>query len=273
MDMSQVVFIVWRESIEALLIIGILYTWLKQDDQGRKGLKFLWAGVGVGAFLAVLMGYGILTLGHLLEGDAQEYFQISMVFVAAILIVHMVRWMRLHGKTLKQKMESTLSENVASENWWGVLILTAIAVLREGSETVVFLYGMGLSEANPLYLSWYALLGFGLAFLTFFILQLGYRFFSWKYFFRVTEILLLFLGAALLMAAIEKLVALGVFPGIIDPLWDTSGWLDSMSITGGLASSFLGYRAQPALLMVIMYALYWLSLPWILKYPGKVLKA
>lgn len=270
MDMSQVVFIVWRESIEALLIIGILYTWLKQDAQGKKGLKFLWAGVGVGAVLAVLMGYAILTLGDLLEGDAQEYFQIGMVFVAAILIVHMVRWMRLHGKILKQKMESHLRANVTSENWWGVLILTAIAVLREGSETVVFLYGMGLGLASaPLQLGLYALLGFGLAFLTFFVLQLGYRFFSWKHFFRVTEILLLFLAAALLTTAIEKLIALGVLPGIIDPVWDTSRWLDSMSITGGLASSFLGYRAQPALLMIIIYALYWLSLPSILRHPKK----
>lgn len=264
MEMSQVVFIVWRESIEALLIVGILYTWLSQHSEGHRGLKYLWAGVSVGIALAMVMGYGILALGDALDGDAQEYFQIAMVLIASILIIHMVRWMRRHGKNLKREMETDLGQNVAQKNWWGVLVLAMIAVFREGSETVVFLYGMGLG-APILQVALYALLGFLLAFFTYFVLQLGNRFFSWQRFFRVTEILLLFLAAALLTTAVEKLIAMGVLPGIVDPVWDTSWLLDGMSITGGLASSFLGYRAQPALLTIIIYVLYWLTLPWLLR--------
>lgn len=267
MEMGQVVFIVWRESVEAILVVGILYTWLKQHIAAHRGLSYLWGGVALGLLAAGLMGYVILALGEWLSGDTQEYFQAGMVLVAGLLIVHMVRWMRIHARTLKVEMETALKQNVAQANWWGVLTLTAIAIAREGSETVVFLYGilMNLDSTNLVEFGTYALLGFTLALLTFYLLQLGTRFFSWKVFFRVTELMLLFLAAALLTSAVEKLISLEILPGIIDPIWDTNWLLDNMSVAGNLASSFVGYRAQPALLTVLVYIAYWLSLPWILK--------
>ena len=52
--MGQVLFIVWRESVEALLVVGILYAWLKNGDvAARRGLPYLWAGVGLGVLAAI----------------------------------------------------------------------------------------------------------------------------------------------------------------------------------------------------------------------------
>lgn len=101
--MGQVMFIVWRESVEALLVVGILYAWLKNGDvAARRGLPYLWGGVVAGVVLAAALGAALLGFSELLSGDAQTYFQIAIVLIAAVLIVQMVFWMRKHGRTLKK---------------------------------------------------------------------------------------------------------------------------------------------------------------------------
>lgn len=258
--MGQVLFIVWRESVEAMLVIGILHAWMSRDPAGEGGKPYLWGGVLMGLMAALLLGLGLFRLAELVPGS-EEYFQAGMVLVAAGLIVHMVRWMRAHGRTLKQELESGLSRNAAQENWWGVLVLSAIAVAREGSETVVFLYGMlGAAEPGALWQVVLAgLAGFLLALLTFWGLQLGGRIFSWRLFFRVTEVMLLLLGGALFVSGVEKLISLGLLPAGHQQWWDSSWLLDDASPFGGVIASLTGYRAQPAQTAVFAYVLFWLA--------------
>ena len=49
--MGNALFIVWRESAEAMLVVGILYAWLKRRPDARIGMRFLWGGVAAGAGL------------------------------------------------------------------------------------------------------------------------------------------------------------------------------------------------------------------------------
>lgn len=144
--MEQVLFIVWRESVEALLVVGILHAWMNQNPQGRAGKPYLWGGVALGLLLAVALAV-LLFVASGWMGAAQDAFQAGMVFVASALIVQMVLWMRAHGRTLKRELESGLAARAEQANWWGVTALAAIAIAREGSETVVFLYG-SLSNAG-----------------------------------------------------------------------------------------------------------------------------
>ena len=138
--MGQILFIVWRESVEALLVVGILYAWLKNGDgDARRGLPYLWAGVGAGLLMAVGLGAALVGFTEVLSGDAQDYFQTAMVLIACVLIVQMVLWMRQHGRTLKRDMEQSLQQSTRGSNWWGVAVLVALAIAREGSETVIFL--------------------------------------------------------------------------------------------------------------------------------------
>ena len=279
--MGQVLFIVWRESVEALLVVGILYAWLNNGDAtARRGLPYLWAGVAAGIVAALALGGALLGFSEVLSGDAQTYFQISMVLIAAVLIVQMVFWMRKHGRTLKKEMESSLQTNYETGNWWGVFLLVALAIAREGSETAVFLYGIGMGQqdASRGALMLAGVLGFALAFLTFYLLQLGGKIFSWRRFFQVTEIILLLLAAGLLLTGAEKLVdllmessdwfaTLDIAAVLTTPVWDSSWLLDDSSTIGSLVSTLTGYRAHPALLSVIIYALYWLVITTLL---GKV---
>lgn len=259
--MGQILFIVWRESVEALLVVGILHAWLRNGDTAaRKGLPWLWLGVGAGLLAALGLGAALVGFTEVLSGDAQDYFQTAMVLVACMLIVQMVLWMKQHGRTLKRDMEVSLAESQRSANWWGVAVLAALAIAREGSETVIFLYGLGFGQSGHVGATqWLAvLIGLALALLTFYLLQLGGKIFSWRAFFRVTEIMLLFLGAGLFETGIDKLIDKEIIPTGIDQLWDASHILDDSSTFGSLVSTLTGYRAHPALANVIAYLVFWL---------------
>ena len=268
--MSTTVFIVWRESIEAMLVIGILYTWLKNQADTGSGMRFLWGGVMAGIVLAIVLAFIMLEVQSELASEGLEYFQVAVVLVAAALITQMVFWMRRHGRTLKRDLESGMQRAHAQANWWGMAALAAIAVGREGAETVIFLYGTGLARSShemiPFALS--AASGFVLAFLTFLTLSRGIRFFSWELFFRLSEILLLLLAAALLVDGVDHMIGLGWLPALIDPVWDSSFLLDDGTRVGGIIAAFTGYRAHPALMLLLIYAAYWLVVYLLLRRPG-----
>ena len=60
--MGNAFFVVWRESLEAFLIAGILYAWLKGNDDTGKGKRALFAGLAAGVGLALLLGWALLTV-------------------------------------------------------------------------------------------------------------------------------------------------------------------------------------------------------------------
>jgi len=259
---GNALFIVWRESAEALLVVGILFAWLRKRPDAAVGMRYLWGGVAAGIGLAIALALVMLGIASTLSGNGLEWFQLAMTAVASGLIVQMVFWMRRHGRTFKRDLETDMARNAGAANWWGLLIVVALAVGRETAETVVFLYGLGADKGGITNLPIVLLLGLGAAFATFWVLQQGSRILSWHVFFRVSEVLLLLLAGALLVSAVEKLIALDVVPALVDPLWNTSALLDDSGRMGGLIASFTGYRARPALLPLLALALYW-TLVWI----------
>jgi len=267
--MGNALFIVWRESAEAMLVVGILYAWLRKRPDAAVGMRYLWGGVAVGAALAIGLALVMLGIASSLSGNELDYFELGMMLVASALIVQMVFWMRRHGRTFKRHLEDSMAENARRANWWGLLIVVALAVGRETAEAVVFLYGLGAEKGGIAHLPIVLVLGIAAAFATFWLLQQGTRFLSWRVFFRVSEILLLLLAGALLVSGVERLIALGVVPDIGDPLWNTTWILDDSSRLGGLVASFTGYRARPALVPIAALAVYWVSVTFFLNRPQR----
>jgi high-affinity iron transporter len=255
--MGNALFIIWRESAEAMLVVGILYAWLRKHPDVKRGMRYLWAGVGAGVGLALLLAAVMLGIATMLSDLGLEYFQLAMMLIAAGLIVQMVFWMRSHGRTLKRELEANMQSNATAANWWGLLVVVALAVGRESAETVVFLYGLGVQYASVWSFLGVLALGVGAAWLTFWALQQGSRMLSWRVFFRVSEIVLLLLAGALFVSGIEKMISLDVLPPLVDRLWDTSGVIDDSGRVGGMLAALTGYRARPALLPVVLLAAYW----------------
>lgn len=270
-QLGTVAFVIWRESVEALLVIGILNAWLvRQGDIERRGRFSLWAGVAAGLLAAIALGLLFMLFGESLPDDAQTAYQTAAVFVAAALIVQMVFWMRRHGRTLKRELESALEAAAARARWWSVFILAMIAVAREGSETVIFLFGTlsALRGASALQASIAALAGFAAALATYYLLQVGSRILSWRVFFTLTEVMLLFLAASLLVTGVENLVGLGILPSLSGRLWDSSAVLPDAGAVGGLVGALTGYRARPHLIEVLVYAAYWTAIAALLYRPA-----
>ncbi|MCG6204487.1 FTR1 family protein [Rhodopseudomonas sp. HC1] len=269
----NVAFVIWRESVEALLIIGILNAWLAQQPRAHavRGRIYLWSGVVAGLVAAVAFGALLIGFGETLSDDVLQAYQTAAVLIAAALIVQMVFWMRAHGGSLKRELETSLQRAADRANWWGVFVLALIAVAREGSETVVFLYGtLAWARSDQLMtLIPVALFGFGLAIVTYYLLQVGSRLISWRIFFRTTEIMLLFLAASLLVTGVDNLVGLGVLPSLSGRLWDSSALLSDSGGAGGIIGALTGYRARPDLVHVLVYGLYWGLMCLILFWPRR----
>jgi len=257
--MVNALFIVWRESVEALLVIGILWTWLKVRGELARGRWYLMGGVMGGLLLAGVLAIAMTVVQGELAGTALEYFRTAMVLLASALIMQMVLWMTRHGRSMKKQLTTGAEAAFTRAGGIGIGLLVAIAVAREGAETAIFLYGLSFSAGSDLWMG--ALSGFLLAIATAWLFAHGLRFFSYAIFFRATSVLLLLLACALLVAGVEQLIGLEALPSLIDPLWDSSAYLDDSHGLGNLLANFTGYRARPSLMLLLMVAAYW-SLVW-----------
>lgn len=254
--MGNALFVVWRESVEAMLVIGILYAWLRRHP-APGGLRALWTGVGIGIGLALALGWAMLAAQDELSGQALEWFQTAVLFVAAGLITQMVLWMARHGREIKSQLEAGLANAADRGSWFGIAAISALAIAREGAETVIFLYGLGLEQGDGSGLAFGAVAGFALAVVTAWAAARGLRFLDPRRFFQLTGLLLLVFAAALLVAGVERLIGMGWLPGLIEPLWDSSALLDDATPGGRLFAGLTGYRAQPSLMLLLIYAAYW----------------
>jgi len=254
--MGNALFVVWRESIEAMLVVGILYAWLRRNP-APGGLRALWLGVGAGVGIAALLGWAMLATQDELSGQALEWFQTGILFVAAALITQMVLWMARHGREMKGQLEAGLARAADRGSWLGIATISALAIAREGAETVIFLYGLGLEQSAGASLAIGALAGFALAALMAWAASRGLRFLDQRRFFQITGLLLLIFAAALLVSGAERLIGMGWLPALIEPLWDSSALLDDATAGGRLFASLVGYRAQPSLMLLLIYVSYW----------------
>ncbi len=263
--MEQALLIVWRESVEALLVIGLLYAWLSRQPQRRQHLRLLWVGVAGGAALAGLLATLMLLAGSWMSGPAGEWFQAAMSALASLLVLQMVVWMARNGRQLRHDLESRAEQAVSQGRHAALALLAALAVAREGSEIALFLYGASGSASASQMLGG-ALLGGLLGAASFALLQAGSRLLDWRRFFAISETLLLLLGGAMLMNALDR--ASGQLMGMDlpeqlyawlgDPLWDSSAWLDDGSRLGGLIAGLTGYRAMPSAVAALLLAGFWL---------------
>ena len=254
--MGNAFFVVWRESLEAFLIAGILYAWLQANDASGKGKRALFVGLAAGAGLALLLGWALLTVQDELTGEALEIFQTATLFVAAGLITQMVLWMRKHGRQMKARLHAELFTAAERSGYLGVAVVAALAVAREGAETVIFLYGLAQGGEMQA-LAFGALAGFAGAGLTAWLAARSLARLNIGLLLRLSSILLLVLASALLISGIDRLIGAGWLPALLDPVWDTSLLIDDTTKGGKLIADFFGYRARPALSSLLVWAAYW----------------
>ncbi|RCL01453.1 MAG: high-affinity iron transporter [Candidatus Tokpelaia sp. JSC085] len=272
--MQESLFIVWRESVEALLVLGILHAWLQHNSLESQVTR-LWIGTGFGILLASILALIFWIAGQLFSGLIGELFFTFMMIFASILILQTVVWMHRHGKNMKKQLELKTAHCIKRSSHSGIMILSMLAVAREGVETVIFLTGIGMQRQGTslgLFILG-GMLGFGLAILTFLFLQRFSHIVPWRWFFSSSTFVLLLIGNTMMVQAFEKGASqlsvynlpAWMYSFMDDPLWSTQ-WLITNNNT--LASLF-GYRSDPSLMQIGVFFLYWITAVTLCSYHGR----
>jgi high-affinity iron transporter len=242
-----------------MLVVGLLHSWLKFNDPGGAGKRSLALGVLLGLGLAGGLGWAMVAAQSELSGQALEWFQVAMLLVAAGLMVQMVFWMRRHGAAMRQSLHHNLAQAAERSGRLGIAVVAALAIAREGSEAAVFLYGASLEPGAGGSLTLGAALGVAIAALTAWLLSRGLRFLDYRRFFLISGWMLLLFALALLVSAVDRLIGAGLLPALVDPVWNSAWLLDDGHGLGSVLAAMVGYRARPSLTLLLVFAVYALT--------------
>ncbi len=250
--MASAFIIVLREVIEAGLIVGIVLAATRGVT-----LRGWWIAGGVAAGL---VGAGIVALfagaiAELFAGYGQELFNASILLVAVGMLTWHNAWMAKHGRELAAEVKS-VGKAVASgaRPLTALAVVCGIAVLREGSEVVLFLYGVVLSGASGLSLLAGGVLGILAGAAVTGLSYLGLVIVPQRHIFKVTGWLITLIAAGLAAQAVFYLSAAGVLTLWSFPVWDTSGILSQTSMLGLLLHTLVGYIDRPTAMQLVAYA-------------------
>src|SRR5665213_2950307 len=201
--MLGALIIVFREVIEAGLIVGIVMAATRGvPTRGR------WIGFGI---LAGVLGAAVVALfagaiSQAFEGSGQELFNASILGIAVVMLMWHNAWMARHGREIAEEMRTIgTAVSEGAKPLTALAIVVGLAVLREGSEVVLFLYGIFASGTSGMALFVGGLLGVaaGAAFtaLTYF----GLVAIPNRYIFSVTSWLIALLAAGLAAQSVQFL--------------------------------------------------------------------
>lgn len=265
--MIETLLIMWRESLEAALIVGILLTYLSRSGQ-RAGMRYVWAGSGaaiVAALICAAASDGVLTR---LDPDTQELVRVSVLVLAVGVLTWMVLWMQRNARGLRGDLHRRADEALATGRLAGLATIAFVAVFREGIETVLFMWGIVVQRGGVASLTLVAtgLFGTALAVATAWLFFRGFAFLKLQTFFRVTGILLLLVAAGLLTSAVNMLIGLGYVPPLVPQVWNTAWLVRDDSPLGAVLGALIGYRSRPSLLEVLVYVGYFPPVLWALRH-------
>jgi high-affinity iron transporter len=250
--MLATAIIVFREVLEAALIVGIVMAASRSAAQ-----RGFWIGCGIvgGVLGAIVVAAAAGTIATMAEGMGQELFDAAILFTAVLMLGWHNVWMARHGRDLARSA-TQLGHDVRSgaQPLWALAFAVGLAVLREGSETVLFLYGIALAgEGGASSLVFGGTTGLVLGVAAGIGIYWGLVSIPMRQLFTVTSWLVLFLAAGLASQGAAFLMQADVLPPLGSNVWDTSFLLTDHSIPGRILHTLIGYTAQPAGIQIVFY--------------------
>jgi high-affinity iron transporter len=244
--------IVLREVIEAGLIIGIVLAVTRGIR--RRGL-YVGSGVIAGLFGASLIAAAAGALSTALAGTGQEVFNAAVLGIAVIMLGWHNVWMARHGRELSENARK-LGRDIAAgaQSMTALTTVVALAVLREGSEVVLFLYGVVLSsrEAAVGMVSG-ALAGLLAGALLSALTYRGLVLIRPRYLFKATGILIGFMAAGMAAQGVAFLEQASIVTSLSGVVWNTTWLVSDNGIAGRVLHTLIGYTGRPTEIELIAY--------------------
>ena len=250
--MLAALIIVFREVFEAGLIVGIVLAVTRSVPRRNR-----WIGGGVlaGVAAACLVAAFAGALSQLFEGMGQELFNAAILTIAVIMLTWHNVWMARHGKEIAGEMRA-IGQAVAegSKSLLALAVVVAVAVLREGSEVALFLYGVAASDGgSAASLTIGGLMGLALGVAVCLLTYFGLVRIPPRALFATTTVLITLLAAGMAAQAVAFLQRANWLTPLDTVMWD-SGWLLSeSSIVGRALHTLVGYTDQPRGMQIVIY--------------------
>ncbi|MGH8747341.1 MAG: FTR1 family iron permease [Burkholderiales bacterium] len=242
--------VVFRETLEAALIVAIVMG-ASRGVAGRG--RWIAGGVVLGIVGALVVAAFAGAISEAVQGRGQELFNAAVLLIAVAMLAWHNVWMSSHARKHVEEMRH-LGHDVSAgvKPLSAMLAVTALVVLREGAETVLFLYGLmatggraGLALGGVLGLIGGTAIGV--------LLYFGLLRVPLRHFFTVTGVIVLLLAAGLAASAAGFLVQAGLLPAIVNQVWNTSGILSVGSMTGRMLHVLVGYNDRPTEVELMFY--------------------
>ena len=250
--MLATAIIVFREVIEAALVISIVLA--ASQGAARRGL-WVWSGVGAGLLLSCVVAAFADKLAEAASGVGQELFNAAILFTAVAMLGWHNVWMRRHGRELAMEMNRVGRDVLSGARpLYALALVVGLAVLREGSEVVLFLYGIASGDEGdaPSMLLGGAV-GMGLGALIGLAMYFGLLRVPTRHLFAVTSWLILSRAAGLASQGAACLVDADWLPPLGRAIWNTSDLLSEDSLAGQVLHTLVGYVSRPDGVQIVFY--------------------
>jgi high-affinity iron transporter len=250
--MLATLIIVFREVLEAGLIIGIVLA--ATEGVQRRG-RWIAGGIATGIAGAALLAAFAGALSNAFSGVGQELFNASILIIAVLMLGLHITWMASHGRQMARDMKAIGRSVVEGErSLTAMTLVVAVAVLREGSEVVLFLFGIATSThegAGSMLLGGAlgVVAGCGVSW----VLYRGLVALPMRHLFKITNAMIAFLAAGMAGQAAAILVSANLLPSLGDQLWDTSHILRDDSIVGRALHALIGYADRPSGIQLLAF--------------------
>jgi len=250
--MLAAALIVFREVLEAGLIVGVVLA-ATEGVAGRA--RWIAGGVVGGVAGAALVAVFAQQLSEAFAGAGQSVFNAAILVAAVAMLSWHVLWMSRHAREIVSDMQTLGRKLTAGETTlMAMATVVAVAVLREGSEVVLFLYGVAASGGGgPLAMAGGGLIGVAGGAAVSFLIYRGLLAIPTGRLFAVTNGLVALLAAGMAGQAAVYLVQAGLIPSLGDQVWDTSGLLRDDSLVGRALHALVGYSDRPMGVQLIAY--------------------
>jgi high-affinity iron transporter len=249
--MLGALIIVFREVLEAALVIGVVAAAVQGlAHRGRR----IASGVALGIAGSALVAAGLGVISQFQDGRGQELLQAAVLLIAGCMLIWHNLYMAEHGREVTAHLKTLGSEVMSGAAPVTMIVgVTAIAVVREGSEIVLFLYALAAGGAGKLGLLFGGLVGLACGVAVGYVLFLGLSRISVRRLFQVSGWIMLFIAAGMIGNAVMYLVQVDYLPALVSPLWDSSRLLSGSSIAGRTLSALAGYTPTPSLTQVAVW--------------------
>lgn len=243
--------IMFRESLEAVLVAGIVLGFLQKTGQQQARVK-VWLGIAAGIAASVLGAALFHLLAGGFEGRSEQIFEAVTMLAGAALMTTVIVWVARQGGS-REELEAKAARSVRGGGW-GLFLLVFVSILREGIESMLFLAAAGSGSRAGDLLG--GLIGLVAAVILGVLALRASRRMGIKAFFAVTNVLLVLFAAGLVTRAVHELSEAGIVPPIVERLWDVNPAvrpdgsypaLHHKGAVGGIFRGLFGYSGAPSL--------------------------